>query len=1122
MKKILLVLEYVRQGYVSKDNNVDFWSSEEGKNYFKYFKESGINKRNIEVAYFYPQIPEPKKVSNRGQVFSYKTPPKKEWEPLLHKLEEKIDAVQPDIIIPTGALGNSYFTGKSAVKDVRGKPTEFERNKINYAVIPLYGPTAILINANLANSMRSDVSLIGSFLVEGEKALEPKIGEYEAVTTIERVREIFNYIKTDKPVTAWDLETNTLEPNLKGAKALVASLSWEEGQGVTIYLEHKETPFTKEEIAETLSYLKEVLADETIIKVTHNGKYDMHFLMAVYNFKTFKNVRDTMVGYWLTVTQEKEDSFRLTDLTFYYTDMGGYDDALEDYKKKYISEFKEKEKERVTQEKEEQKELKRAYAKEHGVTQKVATERLNLETPVIRKLVNEVDGSNFNYEWIPLDILYPYASGDTDATLRIYNKQMKVIEQNEKWFYLMTDFYPRLNASLATMQNNGLHFDRQYLEESKQKYESELEKYSKLLQDDIHVQEVVDDWQAMYERGLEEFQLPPKERDQEIAKWKNKYKKKLEEGFKPSSSNDKQYLLYYKLGIRPPVEKTYLTSGAQDKNVNEDTVTWEDFKTNEETIQWIMNNHPEYEELCGTLLMWIKANTINNSFVTKYLEMISRENSDGFVHPSFNSTGTACVTGDTLIVTDKGILPIETISDNREEGTFSDVELNVPTAKGVEKVGGFYYSGVKDGIKITLCDGTEITTTPNHPLMVNGSWGKAEDITVSDSVTLKYNTNMYGNKTKIDYNVDKKLGNKKYDDLKLPEYLTTSLSEWLGMLISDGSISDNGYNNLVQFSTGKKSVSDRFLELSKEVFNITFSVAERDNKVPNYHANSKKLVNFLVEGLGIHKYAVNKSIPNIILETTKENQIAFIKGLSLDSGVNGRGGKELVFSSTSKEMMRLLRAMLLNMGIYSTTRVNKEYRKGYNDTSLVIIKGYNRYKYLEKVGFVEDNKRENLINNINKTPKHKYRNIEFNEEEIYVKVKSVEPVYDLPFYDLNVENEHSFIGNGIINHNTSRLSSSNPNSQNLPSNPSDVERIDYKYPFKRAINSRFENGLIVQADYSSLESHVLGLVAQDDEITQGFIDGKDTHKETASIMFDIPYADVDKVQRQSAKAITFG
>lgn len=54
------------------------------------------------------------------------------------------------------------------------------------------------------------------------------------------------------------------------------------------------------------------------------------------------------------------------------------------------------------------------------------------------------------------------------------------------------------------------------------------------------------------------------------------------------------------------------------------------------------------------------------------------------------------------------------------------------------------------------------------------------------------------------------------------------------------------------------------------------------------------------------------------------------------------------------------------------------------------------------------------------------------------------------------------------------------------------------------------------------ESHILGLVAQDDEITQGFIDGKDTHKETASIMFDIPYDDVDKVQRQSAKAITFG
>lgn len=62
----------------------------------------------------------------------------------------------------------------------------------------------------------------------------------------------------------------------------------------------------------------------------------------------------------------------------------------------------------------------------------------------------------------------------------------------------------------------------------------------------------------------------------------------------------------------------------------------------------------------------------------------------------------------------------------------------------------------------------------------------------------------------------------------------------------------------------------------------------------------------------------------------------------------------------------------------------------------------------------------------------------------------------------------------------------------------------------------------MQADYSSLESRVLGLVAQDDVITQGFLDGKDTHKETASIMNGIPYEDVNKTQRQQAKAITFG
>src|SRR5699024_8916026 len=47
-----------------------------------------------------------------------------------------------------------------------------------------------------------------------------------------------------------------------------------------------------------------------------------------------------------------------------------------------------------------------------------------------------------------------------------------------------------------------------------------------------------------------------------------------------------------------------------------------------------------------------------------------------------------------------------------------------------------------------------------------------------------------------------------------------------------------------------------------------------------------------------------------------------------------------------------------------------------------------------------------------------------------------------------------------------RLSSSNPNLQQLPSHTSDVTKFDYKHPVKRSFTSRFDNGVILQADYS--------------------------------------------------------
>ena len=96
---------------------------------------------------------------------------------------------------------------------------------------------------------------------------------------------------------------------------------------------------------------------------------------------------------------------------------------------------------------------------------------------------------------------------------------------------------------------------------------------------------------------------------------------------------------------------------------------------------------------------------------------------------------------------------------------------------------------------------------------------------------------------------------------------------------------------------------------------------------------------------------------------------------------------------------------------------------------------------------------------------------------------------------------------------TGRLSSSQPNFQNLPKGG--------KFPVRRAIVSRFENGSWAEFDYSGLEFRVAGEISRDKQIIEDVLTGKDVHKQIASIINQVPESSISKDQRQAAKAYTF-
>ncbi|OOF56388.1 DNA polymerase I [Rodentibacter genomosp. 2] len=98
---------------------------------------------------------------------------------------------------------------------------------------------------------------------------------------------------------------------------------------------------------------------------------------------------------------------------------------------------------------------------------------------------------------------------------------------------------------------------------------------------------------------------------------------------------------------------------------------------------------------------------------------------------------------------------------------------------------------------------------------------------------------------------------------------------------------------------------------------------------------------------------------------------------------------------------------------------------------------------------------------------------------------------------------------------TGRLSSSDPNLQNIPIRNEEGRRI------RQAFIAR-EGYSVVAADYSQIELRIMAHLSQDQGLINAFAQGKDIHRSTAAEIFGVPLDEVTSEQRRNAKAINFG
>lgn len=99
---------------------------------------------------------------------------------------------------------------------------------------------------------------------------------------------------------------------------------------------------------------------------------------------------------------------------------------------------------------------------------------------------------------------------------------------------------------------------------------------------------------------------------------------------------------------------------------------------------------------------------------------------------------------------------------------------------------------------------------------------------------------------------------------------------------------------------------------------------------------------------------------------------------------------------------------------------------------------------------------------------------------------------------------------------TGRLSSNNPNLQNIPI------RTERGKQVRKAFIPRNENYVLVSADYSQIELRLIAALSGDEIMIQSFLNGEDIHASTAAKVFGIPLNEVTREQRGDAKAVNFG
>ncbi len=398
-----------------------------------------------------------------------------------------------------------------------------------------------------------------------------------------------------------------------------------------------------------------------------------------------------------------------------------------------------------------------------------------------------------------------------------------------------------------------------------------------------------------------------------------------------------------------------------------------------------------------------------------YLERVNKKHSfDVDEHPDHRILATnPCVTGDTLISTENGLIDAEELY---QKGVAKDIVVDGRLSDDrVKEASSVYKTGEKDVYELSTEEGYSLRLTADHRVMTADGWVEAGNLDEGDTIHVQNRKGEFG------------------------QHGSAAEGRVLGWMVGDGHLKTGEERAVLNFYDEDAEVSESFAADVNDI--VRNSVGNADYEVGvneiarDDDYRGAQAVEQRVRSVRLYEYAEEAGlvdqkhqVPDTVMRGSEEMARGYLRGLFTADGsvqASQKNGRTVRLANTSLDLLKEVQQLLLNFGIAS--KIYEERRSGGKrelldgkggtkqyDTqgfhALVISKD-NLVRFRDEVGFLLEYKNQELQERLDSHVRGP------RPESFTATVESVEHDGNEDVFDLTEPSTQSFISNGIVVHN---------------------------------------------------------------------------------------------------------